>query len=296
RDRDAVEAVPGSEDTWVLVLRSKDEQGAAEAGQGPGESHALADAAVSGNSAGASRIAAGSDGSPLEATPGARQQPPDAGSGEQRERESEIEPTSENEARQPGGGDDRLRPGDAHRGSRSGSAEGPRNEPPLHQMNGDPVEQDGADHLVNAAAHFEPSSQQSPQRAGEGRGGEAPDHRSRDVDLADHGGGKPAPDEPTLRPDVEQPDGEGDGHREDEEAVTHLAELVEVEGDDEDRRPASLCGEERLMHAAARPGIQAARRVDGHDQARRGTSGQFPRGDELLLVAAGEVCRPRGWI
>src|SRR5437899_11468373 len=50
------------------------------------------------------------------------------------------------------------------------------------------------------------------------------------------------------------------------------------------------------MHAVARPGIQAARRVDGHDQARRGTSGQLPRGDELLLVAAGEVCRPRGWI
>src|SRR5438067_2971648 len=213
RDGDAVEAVPGAEDTRILVLGSKNEQRAAKAGQGAGEGHALADAAVRGNSAGAGRFAAGSDGSPLEAAPGARQEPPDAGSGEQRERESEIEPTSEEESRQPGGCGDRLGPGDAYRGSRSGSAEGPGNQPSLHEMNGDPVEQDGADHLVDATAHLEPPGQQSPKRAGEARGGEAKDHRSRDVDLPDHRGRERAPDELTLSADVEQPDGEGDRHR-----------------------------------------------------------------------------------
>src|SRR5439155_23931238 len=100
-----------------------DKESAAEAGQGAGERHALADAAVRGNSAGASRFAAGSHGSPLEAAPGPRQQPPDAGSGEQRERKSEIEAARGEDARQPGGGDEGLRPSDAHRGSGSRSAE-----------------------------------------------------------------------------------------------------------------------------------------------------------------------------
>src|SRR5919204_375848 len=95
----------------------------------------------------------------------------------------------------------------------SGGAQGTRNEPSVDEMNGDPVEQDRADHLVNAATYLEPSREQPPQPAGRCRGGKAPEHRSRDVDLPHDRGGEPAPDELSLGADVEEPDGEGHGYR-----------------------------------------------------------------------------------
>src|SRR5438105_2951382 len=213
RDRDAVETVPGPEDARVLVLRSKDEKGAAESGQRAGEGHALADPAAGGNSARASGLPARPHGPPFEAPPGARQQPPDSGSREQCERKPEVEPAAGEEAGQPRGGGDRFGPGYADRRAGSRRAEGSGNEPFLHEVNGDPVEQNRADDLVNAAAHLEPPGQQSPQRAGEGRGGKAPDHRSWDVRLSDDCGGQSAPDQLALGADVEQSDGEGDRNR-----------------------------------------------------------------------------------
>src|SRR5919204_255580 len=213
RDRDAIEAVTGTENARVLVLGSKNEQGAAEAGQRAGEDHSLADPAGRGNSARASGLTACSDRSPLESAPGPRQQPPHAGSGKQRERKPEVEPAARKQARQPRGGGDRFSPGHADGCARSGGTQGTRNEPTVDEMNGDPVEQDRADHLVNAATYLEPSREQPPKPAGRCRGGKAPEHRSRDVDLPHDRGGEPAPDELSLGADVEEPDGEGHGYR-----------------------------------------------------------------------------------
>ena len=63
-------------------------------------------------------------------------------------------------------------------------------------------------------------------------------------------------------------------------------QLVEVFGDEERRRAARPLLPQGVVDRLGRADVDAARRVDGDDQA--GPTGQLAREQQLLLVAAGE--------
>ena len=207
RHGDAVEAVAGAEDTRILVLGAEDEQPAGEARQRAGERHRLADAPAGGDAGRARRFLAGTDGAPFESAAGAGEQEPDAGGDDQREGESDVEPALRKEARQPGGALDRLGSSDADRGAAARRRQRARHQPAVHEMDGDPVEQDGADHLVHAAAHLEHAGEEAPHGAGRGRGAEA---ERPGANAACDRRRQAAPDELSFGADVEEADGEGD--------------------------------------------------------------------------------------
>src|SRR5947209_2236332 len=75
---------------------------------------------------------------------------------------------------------------------------------------------------------------------------------------------------------------------EDGDPVAQRAQLVEVEGDDDDRGARGRGESQRFVDAAGRGEIEPARRLRRDDQTGRRSSCELASGDELLLVPAGQ--------
>src|SRR2546426_1686247 len=79
-----------------------------------------------------------------------------------------------------------------------------------------------------------------------------------------------------------------------QDAIAERAQLVEIERDHQDGGAPIAGIAQRIVQPPRRSRVESPGRVDGDDQARRRAARELPRGDELLLVAAGKFRGSRG--